>query len=163
MTRQLITFQIDDKLLGVDIMAVREIRVWTPTTKIPHAPAYVRGVVNLRGTVLPVIDLSSRLGWGDTEASARHVIIVMEIGHQLHGLIVDSVNDIVLIDEATMQPPPDLGDPLVPFFIEGLATVDDHMAMVLDLKSLTLGATPPAATAAQAPSGAAPHILADAA
>ena len=144
MTRQLITFQIEDKLLGVDIMAVREIRAWTPTTKIPQAPSYVRGVVNLRGTVLPVIDLSSRLGWGDTEASARHVIIVMEIGAQLHGLIVDSVNDIVLIDESTMQPPPDLGDPQVPYFIEGLATVDDNMAMVLDLKALTLGDAHPA-------------------
>lgn len=139
MPRQLITFQIADKLLGVDIMAVREIRAWTPATKIPHAPSYVSGVVNLRGTVLPVIDLSARLGWGATEATARHVIIVLQIGAQLHGLIVDSVNDIVLIDDSQMQPPPDLGDPQAPYFIEGLATVDDLMAMVLDLKALALG------------------------
>lgn len=148
MARQLITFQIADKLLGVDIMAVREIRAWTPATKIPHAPTYVRGVVNLRGTVLPVVDLSSRLGWGDTEASARHVIIVLQICNQLHGLIVDSVNDIVMIDETQMQSPPDLGDPQAPFFIEGLATVDESMAMVLDLKALALGTALPLAEAA---------------
>lgn len=138
MTKQLITFQIDEKLLGVDIMAIREIRAWTPTTAIPHAPSFVRGVVNLRGTVLPVIDLSDRLGWGATTPTARHVIIVLQIAHQLHGLIVDSVNDIVTIEEAAMQPPPDLGHPGGERHLEGLVAVEDRMAMVLDLKAMAM-------------------------
>ncbi|MBB4155455.1 purine-binding chemotaxis protein CheW [Sphingomonas jinjuensis] len=138
MTKQLITFQIDDKLLGVDILSIREIRAWTPTTAIPHAPPFVRGVVNLRGTVLPVIDLSERLGWGAIEPSARHVIIVLQIGHQLHGLIVDSVNDIVTIDESAMQPPPDLGQGIADRHLEGLIAVEGRMAMVLDLRRMTI-------------------------
>ena len=83
MSRQLITFEIGDRRLGIDIMAIREIRAWSPTTPLPNVPAHVRGVVNLRGVVLPVIDLSQRLGWGTTEPSARHVIIVVRIGDQL--------------------------------------------------------------------------------
>lgn len=139
MTRQLITFQIADKLLGVDIMAIREIRAWTPTTAIPHAPPFVRGVVNLRGTVLPVIDLSERLGWGATEPSGRHVIIVLQIESRLHGLIVDSVNDIVTIEESEMQPPPELCHGNAVTFLEGLIAVEDRMAMVLHLRCMAVG------------------------
>ena len=75
MSRQLITFQLGDQILGVDIMAIREIRAWSPATPLPNVPAHVRGVVNLRGVVLPVLDLRHRLGWGVTDPSARHVII----------------------------------------------------------------------------------------
>ncbi|RVT92495.1 chemotaxis protein CheW [Sphingomonas crocodyli] len=138
MARQLITFQIGQQYLGVDIMAIREIRAWTPTTMLPHVPAHVRGVVNLRGTVLPVIDLSARLGWGLTDPTARHVIIVVRIGEQLHGMIVDAVNDIVAIDEATLQPPPALGTGETTSYLEGLVTVEDRMVMVLALDNLSM-------------------------
>lgn len=138
MLRQLITFQIGEQYLGVDIMAIREIRAWTPTTLLPHVPEHVRGVVNLRGTVLPVIDLAARLGWGLTEPTARHVIIVVRIGGQLQGLIVDSVNDIVSIDDANMQPPPSVGESVMVSYLEGIASVDDRMVMVLALDHLSL-------------------------
>jgi purine-binding chemotaxis protein CheW len=138
MARQLITFQIDQQYLGVDIMAIREIRAWTPTTMLPHVPAHVRGVVNLRGTVLPVIDLSARLGWGLTDPTARHVIIVVRIADQLHGMIVDAVNDIVSIDEADIQPPPILGSDATTSYLEGLVSVEDRMVMVLALDNLSL-------------------------
>lgn len=138
MLRQLITFQIGEQYLGVDIMAIREIRAWTPTTLLPHVPEHVRGVVNLRGTVLPVIDLASLLGWGLTEPTARHVIIVVRIGGQLQGLIVDSVNDIVSIDNAGMQPPPNVGDSATTSYLEGIASVEDRMVMVLALDHLSL-------------------------
>lgn len=138
MLRQLITFQIGEQYLGVDIMAIREIRAWTPTTLLPHVPEHVRGVVNLRGTVLPVIDLASLLGWGLTEPTARHVIIVVRIGGQLQGLIVDSVNDIVSIDNAGMQPPPNVADSATTSYLEGIASVEDRMVMVLALDHLSL-------------------------
>lgn len=138
MLRQLITFQIGEQYLGVDIMAIREIRAWTPTTLLPHVPEHVRGVVNLRGTVLPVIDLASLLGWGLTEPTARHVIIVVRIGGQLQGLIVDSVNDIVSIDDAGMQPPPNVADSATTSYLEGIASVEDRMVMVLALDHLSL-------------------------
>ena len=136
MLRQLITFQIGEQYLGVDIMAIREIRAWTPTTLLPHSPAFLRGVVNLRGTVLPVIDLSARLGWGLAEPTQRHVIIVVQIASQLNGLIVDAVNDIVSIDGDSLQPPPELGADASNRFLEGLVPVEDRMVMILSLDRL---------------------------
>ncbi len=137
MSRQIITFRIGEQYLGVDIMAIREIRAWSPTTRLPHVPEYVRGVVNLRGSVLPVFDLSARLGWGLTDPTARHVIIVVQLGNQLQGLIVDAVNDIVTLPEGALQPPPSIGEDSASVFLDGLASVDDRMVMVLSLSKLT--------------------------
>jgi purine-binding chemotaxis protein CheW len=137
MIRQIITFQIGEQYLGVDILAIREIRAWSPTTLLPQVPDYVRGVVNLRGTVLPVIDLSARLGWGLIEPTARHVIIVVQIGEQLHGLIVDAVNDIVALSEEGLQPAPNVNEERAAGYLEGLAPVDDKMVMVLSLSQLS--------------------------
>ena len=134
--RQLITFEVESQVFGIDIMAIREIRAWTPTTRLPHVPHYVAGVVNLRGTVLPVVDLAARLGWRATEPTARHVIIVTQIAGQFRGLIVDSVSDIVTFPVASLQPPPATGDAVVSF-LEGLVSIDERMVMVLDLPSLT--------------------------
>lgn len=137
MARQIITFQVEDQVFGVDIMAIREIRAWTPTTRLPHVPYYVAGVVNLRGTVLPVLDLAARLGWHRTEPTARHVIIVTRVAEQFRGMIVDAVSDIVTFDDAELQPPPATsGDKVVPF-LEGLVAIEDRMVMVLDLPALT--------------------------
>jgi len=136
MSRQLITFQIGEQILGVDIMAIREIRAWSPATPLPNVPAHVRGVVNLRGVVLPVLDLSHRLGWGQTDPSSRHVIIVVRIGEQLQGIIVDAVNDIVSIHPDAMQPIPDMGDTEASRFLEGLAPIDNRMILVLALDRL---------------------------
>lgn len=131
--RQLITFQLGQQVLGVDIKAIREIRAWSPATPLPNVPAHVRGVVNLRGVVLPVLDLSQLIGWGQTEPSVRHVIIVVLVAGQLQGLMVDAVNDIVSIDLDALQPPPGLGATNAPYIVEGIATVDDRMVMVMVL------------------------------
>lgn len=141
MSRQLITFQIGEQYLGVDIMAIREIRAWSSTTLLPHVPDYVRGVVNLRGTVLPVIDLSARLGWGPSEPTARHVIIVVRIADQLQGLIVDAVNDIVSINSEDLQPAPAITEGGT-IALEGLIPVEDRMVMVLSLEALALEGDP---------------------
>lgn len=140
MPRQLITFQLGEQVLGIDIMAIREIRAWSPATPLPNVPPYVRGVVNLRGVVLPVLDLRHRLGWGATDPTARHVIIVVRIGEQLQGLIVDAVNDIVSIDADDIQPLPDVGGH-GPSCLEGLATVEDRMITIVALDRLIDPAT----------------------
>lgn len=141
MLRELITFEVEGQVFGLDIMAIREIRAWSPTTRLPRVPAYVAGVVNLRGTVLPVIDLAARLGWRATEATPRHAIIVTQQGAQISGWIVDSVSDIVTLDSGALQPPPptSAGDTVVPF-LEGLAAIEDRMVMVLNLAALSDGA-----------------------
>ena len=87
--RELIAFRIGDQEFCVDIMSVREIRGWTPATPMPHSPSYMLGVINLRGVVLPIIDLSARLGMGMTQPSVRHVIIVAQMGEKILGLLVE--------------------------------------------------------------------------
>ncbi|KQN94344.1 chemotaxis protein CheW [Sphingomonas sp. Leaf231] len=133
--QQLITFQLGEQCLGVDIMAIREIRAWTPSTPLPGVPAYMKGVVNLRGVVLPVLDLRYRLGWGSTEPTARHVIIVVQVGAQQRGLIVDAVNDIVTIDHADVQPVPE-GSSERSGFITGLTNQGDNMVLMLSLDAI---------------------------
>jgi purine-binding chemotaxis protein CheW len=136
MQRELITFEVSGQIFALDIMAIREIRAWTPTTPLPRVPDYVAGVVNLRGTVLPVIDLAARLGWKPVVATPRHAIIVVQTGKLLGGLIVDSVSDIVTISADSLQPVPITAcDGIVPF-LEGLAAIDDHMIMVIDAAAL---------------------------
>jgi len=137
MIRELITFEVEGQVFGLDIMAIREIRAWTPTTRLPRVPHYVAGVVNLRGTVLPVVDLAARLGWRATEPTPRHAIIVTQLGTQIGGWIVDSVSDIVTVPDEAMQPPPPASgqDSVVPF-LEGLAAIEDKMVMVLNLAAL---------------------------
>ncbi|MDQ4421175.1 chemotaxis protein CheW [Sphingobium sp. DEHP117] len=137
MARQLITFHLGTQSFGLDIMAIREIRAWSPTTRLPHVPHYVAGVVNLRGTVLPVIDLAARLGWEATSPTDRHVIIVAQIGGQLRGLIVDAVSDIVTAQDEDIQPPPATSTDAVVPYLEGLVALEDRMVMVLDLPGLT--------------------------
>jgi purine-binding chemotaxis protein CheW len=136
MQRELITFEVGGQVFGLDIMAIREIRAWTPATRLPRVPHYVAGVVNLRGTVLPVIDLAARLGWEATEPTPRHAIIVTQTGGKATGLIVDSVSDIVTIPKDTLQPPPVTANDSIITFLEGLAAIDEQMVMVLNLAAL---------------------------
>ncbi|NOW47548.1 purine-binding chemotaxis protein CheW [Novosphingobium sp. SG751A] len=140
MHRELITFEVGGQVFGIDIMAIREIRAWSPATRLPRVPHYVAGVVNLRGSVLPVIDLAARLGWEPTEPTPRHAIIVTQLGAQVCGLIVDSVSDIVTLNTDALQPPPTTANDSIISFLEGLAAIEDRMVMVLNLAALADGA-----------------------
>lgn len=136
--QQLIVFRVAGRDLALDLMAVREIRASTPATPLPHVPSHVRGVINLRGAVLPVIDLSERLGWGAAGDNARQVIIVVQIAGRLQGLIVESVSDIVRPDSAELQPVPDVAAGEAGAFLEGILAVDDRMVLVLSLAQLAV-------------------------
>src|SRR6478752_8151648 len=87
--REFVAFRVGAQEFCIDIMGVREIRGWTPATPLPHAPVYVRGVINLRGAVLPIVDLAMRFGLGLTEPTPRSVIIVVQVHQQVVGLLVD--------------------------------------------------------------------------
>lgn len=136
MQREFITFQVAGQLFGLDIMSIREIRAWSPVTRLPGVPDYVSGVVNLRGTVLPVMDLAARLGWEATEATPRNPIIVTDVDSQMRGLIVHSVNDIVSLTEDSLQQPDGASHDNIAQFIEGLAPLGDEMVIVLNLAAL---------------------------
>jgi purine-binding chemotaxis protein CheW len=131
--REYITFRIGAQYFCVDIMSVREIRGWTPATTLPRAPGFVRGVINLRGIVLPVIDLADRLGFYPAEPTPRHVIIVAQTGRQIVGLLVDAVSDIIAMPTEKVQNTPDVGSDAAQSFIVGVMAIDDRMISLIGL------------------------------
>jgi purine-binding chemotaxis protein CheW len=131
--RELISFRIGAQEFCVDIMSVREIRGWTPATALPQAPAFVRGVINLRGAVLPIVDLGARLGLGAAEPTARHVIIVAQVEKQIVGLLVDAVSDILTVSDDQIQPTPDVASEMVRNFVRGLLAIDGRMVSFISL------------------------------
>jgi purine-binding chemotaxis protein CheW len=131
--RELISFRIGDQEFCVDIMEVREIRGWTPATALPQAPTFVRGVINLRGAVLPIVDLGARLGLGTAEPTARHVIIVAQVQNQIVGLLVDAVSDILTVTDDQVQPTPDVASEMVRTFVRGLLAIEGRMVSFISL------------------------------
>ena len=131
--RELISFRIGDQEFCVDIMEVREIRGWTPATALPQAPAFVRGVINLRGAVLPIVDLGARLGLGTADPTARHVIIVAQVQNQVVGLLVDAVSDILTVTDDQVQPTPDVASEMVRTFVRGLLAIEGRMVSFISL------------------------------
>ena len=132
-SRELISFLIGTQEFCVDIMSVREIRGWTPATPLPHSPGYVRGVINLRGAVLSIVDLAARLGFPPTEPSARAVIIVAQVGNQVVGLLVDAVTGILTVTSDTVQPTPDVASDMARSFVTGVLAVEGRMISLITL------------------------------
>ena len=127
---ELLTFRCGGRGYAIDIMVVREIRSWSDPTPLPHAPPYMRGMVNLRGSVLPVMDLAHRLGTERTPDNSRNVIIVVEDATRVHGLLVDAVSDIVHPSTDQLQDVPRVG-PEDEGLADRLFVVDDAMIQVL--------------------------------
>jgi len=138
---QFISFAIDDDQYGVDIMAVREIKGWSEITHLPNQPEYVRGVLNLRGVIVPIIDLRCRFGQGLTEASGTNIVIIVQLGNRLAGLLADRVLDIVPLEQAQVQPVPRIAQASRINFLSGLATIDTAMIALIDIKNLLTFAT----------------------
>ncbi len=130
--RQFISFTIGDEEYGVDIMAIREIKGWTASTALPNAPSYMRGVINLRGAIVPILDLRARFGRSATETTPRHVIMVVAVGTRVAGLLVDAVADILAVPADDIQPIPQL-EMAAAGFLTGLVTVEGRMVALLDL------------------------------
>lgn len=134
--RELIAFRIGEQEFCVDIMSVREIRGWTPATALPHSPGYVLGVINLRGAVLPIVDLSSRLGMKESDPSARHVIIVAQVHQKVVGLLVDAVSDILTVTDDNIQPTPEVSSELDRSFAKGVLAIEGRMICLIELESI---------------------------
>ncbi len=132
---ELIAFRIAQQDFCFNIMSVREIRGWTPATVLPHAPSYVRGVINLRGAVVPIVDLASRLGLDVPEPTARNVIIITQINGPIVGLLVDAVSDILSVTDKEVQPTPDIAANGSQF-LSGIITREDRMIRLLNLSAI---------------------------
>jgi purine-binding chemotaxis protein CheW len=133
---QFISFAIGDDQYGVDIMAVREIKGWADITHLPKQPEYVRGVLNLRGAIVPIVDLRCRFGQGLTETTPLHIVIIVQIGGRQVGLIGDRVLDIVSVDASQIQPVPRTAQGETTDFLSGLVTHDNTMIALIDLPNL---------------------------
>ena len=133
---QFVSFAIGADQYGVDIMSVREIRGWAEITHLPKQPDYVRGVLNLRGAIVPIVDLRCRFGQGLTETTALHIVIIVQIGGRQVGLIGDRVLDIVSIDASQIQPVPRTAQGASADFLAGLVTSEDAMIALIDLPHL---------------------------
>ena len=133
---QFISFAIGDDQYGVDIMAVREIKGWSEITHLPKQPDYVRGVLNLRGVIVPIIDLRCRFGQGLTEATPLHVVIIVQIAARQVGLLADRVLDIVSFEPSQVQPVPRVTQAARIDFLSGLVTIEGAMIALIDLPNL---------------------------
>lgn len=134
--RELIAFAVGKQEFCIDVMSVREIRGWTPATVLPHSQPYVRGVINLRGAVLPIMDLSVRLGFPPADAMGRHVIIVVHVGTQMVGLLVDAVSDILTVGDDEILPPPDVASDMAKRFVCGLLAMEGRMIGILSVDNV---------------------------
>jgi purine-binding chemotaxis protein CheW len=131
---QYLTFSLGQETYGIEILRVQEIRGYKPATPIPNSPSWVRGVMNLRGTIVPVIDLRAKLGLESAQYGRVTVIIVVNVGTRISGLIVDSVSDVQNFAPSDIQPSPDLGSSSESRFARGIARVDESLVVLLDLE-----------------------------
>ena len=136
--RQYLTFTVGREIFGIDVLAAKEIIEYEQITVVPMMPASIRGVVNLRGAVVPVIDLSARFGAGTTEAKKRTCIVIVEMAQleagQSMGLLVDSVNQVVDIATAEIEPPPSFGARIRTDFIDGMGKLNGKFIILLNLE-----------------------------
>lgn len=135
-SNEYLTFAIDAQNYGIDILSVREIRAWTEVTNLPNTPDFVRGIINLRGAVVPIYDLRVRFGGGRTTPTSMHVVIVVVASTGTFGLLVDSVSDILSINERDLQAVPETGMEADYRFLSALVAREDRMVSILDLDRL---------------------------
>ncbi|WP_018691360.1 chemotaxis protein CheW [Algicola sagamiensis] len=140
-SRQFLTFMMDDEEYGVDILSVQEIRGWEPATVLPNAPDYVKGVINLRGTIVPVVDLRQRFGLDSMEYGAITVVVVVKVSlenndEKIIGLVVDAISDVYTVKAENMRPAPDITEHANAEFIENLMNVEKNMVVLLNLPRL---------------------------
>ena len=137
---QYLTFILAGEEYGVDILRVQEIKGWDSVTPIPNAPVYIKGVINIRGTIVPVIDLRLRFGLAQLEYGPMTVMIVLKVysgdKSRIMGIVVDAVSDVYDISADQIRPAPDFGDVISMEYLKGLATVSDNMVIILDIDHL---------------------------
>ena len=133
---QLVTFKIGEEEFGVDILKVQEIIRMMPITKVPNAPPFVEGVLNLRGKVIPVIDMRKRFGLRAAERDSRTRIKVMDLQGQVVGFVVDAVSQVLRIKESTVEPPPAVVAGIGAEYMKGVGKLEDRLLILLDLDKL---------------------------
>lgn len=137
---QYLTFTLGTGIYAVDILRVREIRGWEPVSRIPNVPFYEKGVINLRGAIVPILDLRERFGLADPAYLPTTVVVVLQThqasGAKVMGVVVDAVADVIDLPGGALQPAPDFGCHIGSEFVQGVSAVNERMVVVLDVDRL---------------------------
>ncbi|VTR95568.1 chemotaxis protein : Chemotaxis signal transduction protein CheW OS=Candidatus Nitrospira defluvii GN=cheW PE=4 SV=1: CheW [Gemmata massiliana] len=144
---QFLTFRLGDEEYGLEILRVQEIKGYSKITPLPNTPREVKGVMNLRGAVVPIIDLRTRLGLCEAEYTVFTVIVVVTVGTKIVGLVVDAVSDVLNVEPKEVVPTPDLGSGVDTSFLTGIARTGERLVSLLNIDQLVGNATGPALTA----------------
>ena len=135
---QFLTFSLGDELYGVDILRVQEIKGYTAVTKIPNTPSHIKGVLNLRGTIVPIVELRTKFGMPTIDYTAFTVIIVVVVQDKVMGLVVDAVSDVLDIEKKDIQSAPDFGNKVDVTFLNGVGKSGDKLVSLLDIDRLLM-------------------------
>ena len=139
-SREFLAFKLGHEEYGVDILSVQEIRGYDTVTRVPEAPHYIKGVINLRGVIVPVVDLRLKFKLGDATYDEYTVMIVLSLKGKVIAAVVDGVSDVVQVEAEQIRPTPEFGGMIDTRFISGIATVGERMLIVLDIESVILSA-----------------------
>ena len=134
--QEFLTFRLGDEEYGIDILKVQEIRGYDPVTRIANAPDFIKGVINLRGNIVPIIDMRIRLRLGEVAYDAMTVVIILNVGSRVVGMVVDSVSDVLALQADQVRPSPEFGGAFDTRYITGLGALDDRMLILIDIESL---------------------------
>lgn len=138
--REYLTFRLDQEEYGIDILKVQEIRGYEAPTRIANAPPFLKGVVNLRGTIVPIVDMRLKFNCANAEYSSFTVVIILNLGTRIVGIVVDSVSDVMELPAGSIRPAPDVESGLDGDCIVGLGSVGERMLILLDIGKLMAGA-----------------------
>lgn len=133
---EFLTFTLGAEEYGIDILKVQEIRGYESPTRIANSPPFIKGVINLRGVIVPIVDLRIKFNLGEPSYDQFTVVIILNIGKRVVGAVVDGVSDVIQIGSANLRPSPEFGSTLDTQYILGLGTIDDRMIIVVDIERL---------------------------
>ena len=134
--REYLTFRLGQEEYGIDILKVQEIRGYEPPTRISPAPPFIKGVTNLRGTIVPIVDMRLRLACAQAEYNSFTVVIVLNLRERVVGIVVDSVSDVLELKPEQVRPPPDVDSAIEAQCLRGLGSVGERMLILLDIEKL---------------------------
>ncbi len=134
--REYLTFKLGDEEYGIDILKVQEIRGYDAVTRIANAPEFIKGVINMRGIIVPIIDMRLKFNLGQVEYNEFTVVIILNLSGRILGLVVDGVSDVVALRRDQIQPAPDFGAVLDTAYIEGLVSLEGRMIIIVDIERL---------------------------
>jgi purine-binding chemotaxis protein CheW len=135
-SREYLTFTLGDEEYGIDILKVQEIRGYDAVTRIANAPDFIKGVINMRGVIVPIIDMRLKFNLGQVEYNAFTVVIILNVAGRVVGIVVDGVSDVIALKREQIRPAPEFGALMDTAYIDGLTTLDERMVIMVDIEKL---------------------------